>query len=190
MMVAMMFPAILPAVNQFRGAAASGGVATASLFVAGYLAVWTVLSLPAYLAWHALEMPLAAGDAWAGRVAGATLVVAGLWQLSPLKSACLRQCRTPLGFFGRFGDDTRRYVGALRVGVAHGVYCVGCNWALFGVLVVAVSMSLLWLVVVTCLIVVEKCAPHGELVARAVAPVLAGLGVALLITPSLVTSIA
>lgn len=190
MMAAMMLPAVLPVVKLYARAAAGGAVAPLPFFVGGYLALWTVLALPAYLAWRSLEMPLADGRAWAGRVAGATLLVAALWQLSPLKSVCLRHCRSPLGFFMRFGQQVRRPAGAFRMGVIHGAYCIGCCWALFAVLVASASMSLLWLVAFTALIVIEKTSKHGERVALAVAPALAALGVALLIAPSLITTIA
>src|SRR4051812_11755225 len=86
MMAAMMLPAILPVVMLYARAAGRGAVAPLPFFVGGYLALWTTLAIPAYLAWRALEMPLADGRAWAGRVAGATLLVAAVWQVSPLKS--------------------------------------------------------------------------------------------------------
>lgn len=189
MMAAMMLPAILPVVQLYARAAARGSVAPVPFFVAGYLGMWTVLALPAYAAWRALEMPLADGMPWAGRVAGGTLLAAAGWQVTPLKSVCLRHCRSPVGFFMRAGS-LRRPVRALRVGTAHAVFCVGCCWALFAVLVAAASMSLAWLVVFTALIVLEKHAPHGERIAFAVAPLLGALGVALLIHPSLITTIA
>lgn len=190
MMAAMMLPAILPVVKLYARAAAHGRVAPVPFFVSGYLALWTVLALPAYLAWRELEMPLADGASWAGRVAGVTLLAAALWQVSPLKAVCLRHCRSPMGFFMRYGERVRTSAGALRMGVVHGAFCIGCCWALFVVLVAAASMSLLWLVAFTALIVIEKNWRHGERVALAVAPALAGLGVALLVAPSFVTTIA
>ena len=190
MMAAMMLPAVLPIVKLYARAAARGAVAPVPFFVAGYLVLWSALALPAYLAWRALEMPLAEGRPWAARVAGVTLLAAALWQVTPLKSVCLRHCRSPMGFFMRFGERIRRPAGALRMGVMHGAFCVGCCWALFAVIVAAASMSLLWLVVFTCLIVVEKNARFGERAALAAAPVLAALGVALLVDPSLITTIA
>lgn len=189
MMAAMMLPAVLPVVKLYRLAAARGAVAPAPLFVAGYLVLWTTLALPAYVAWRALEMPLADGAAWAGRVAGATLLAAAAWQVSPMKSACLRHCRSPMGVFLRFGGDARRPAGAMRMGFVHGAYCIGCCWALFAVLVAAASMSVVWLVVFTGLIFAEKNLASGELVARAAAPALAALGAALLVAPSLITHI-
>ncbi len=190
MMAAMMLPAILPVVMLYARAAGRGTVAPLPFFVGGYLALWTTLAIPAYLAWRALEMPLADGQAWAGRVAGATLLVAAVWQISPLKSACLRHCRSPLGFFMRYAKRLRRPGSALRMGVVHGAFCIGCCWALFAVLVATGSMSVLWLAVFTALIVLEKNSRYGERIALAAAPVLAVLGAALLISPSLVTTIA
>ena len=190
MMAAMMLPAILPVVMLYARAAARGAVAPLPFFVGGYLALWTVLAVPAYFAWRALEMPLAEGRAWAGRVAGVTLLVAALWQISPLKSVCLRHCRSPLGFFMRCGERLRRPGGAFGMGVIHGAFCIGCCWALFAVLVASASMSLLWLVAFTALIILEKNFRYGKQVALAAAPALAALGVALLISPSLITTIA
>lgn len=190
MMAAMMLPAILPVVKLYARAAARGRVAPVPFFVSGYLALWTVLALPAYLAWRELEMPLADGTPWAGRVAGVTLLAAALWQISPLKAMCLRHCRSPMGFFMRYGERVRTPAGALRMGVVHGAICIGCCWALFVVIVAAASMSIWWLVAFTALIVIEKNWRYGERAALAAAPALGALGVALLITPSFITTIA
>jgi len=190
MTAAMMLPAILPVVKLYARAAARRTVAPLPFFVGGYLALWTVLAVPAYFAWRPLEMAVADGRPWAGRVAGITLVVAALWQVSPLKSACLQHCRSPVGFFLRYSGRLHRPAGAVRMGVVHGAFCIGCCWALFAVLIATVSMSVLWLVVFTVLIIVEKNYKHGERVALAAAPVLAALGVALLISPSLLHTVA
>ncbi len=185
MMAAMMLPAVMPVVKLYARAAARGRAAPVPFFVAGYLAVWTAVALPAYLAWRALEMPLAEGEAWAGRLAGGTLLAAALWQVTPLKSVCLRHCRSPLGFFLRFGGGIGRPAGALRMGAAHGAFCLGCCWALFAVLVALGTMNLLWMVLFTALIVLEKQAPRGESVALAGALALAVLGSLLLADPSM-----
>jgi len=190
MMAAMMLPAILPVVMLYARAAGRGTVAPLPFFVGGYLALWTTLAVPAYLAWRAMEMPLANGRALAGRVAGVTLLVAALWQVSPLKSVCLRHCRSPMGFFMRYGKCLRRPGSALRMGVVHGAFCIGCCWALFAVLVASGSMSFVWLAAFTALIVLEKNSRYGERIALAAAPALAVLGAALLISPALVTTIA
>jgi predicted metal-binding membrane protein len=185
MMAAMMLPGVLPTVRLYARAAAKGRAAPVPFFVGGYLALWTAVAVPGYLAWRELEMPLAEGRAWAGRLAGATMLAAALWQITPLKSVCLRHCRSPLGFFLRFGGRIRRPAGALRMGAAHGAFCFGCCWALFAVLVALGTMNLLWMVLFTALIVLEKHAPRGEQIAVAGALTLAALGTALLADPSM-----
>jgi predicted metal-binding membrane protein len=185
MMAAMMLPAVLPVVRLYARAAAEGRVAPLPFFLSGYLGLWIVLALPGYLAWSELQMPLAEGRAWAGRLAGATLLAAAVWQVTPLKSACLRHCRSPLGFFLRFGKGIRRPAGALRMGVAHGAVCVGCCWALFAVLVALGTMNVLWMVLFTAVIVLEKYAPRGEQIAVVVAIGLAAVGALLIADPSM-----
>lgn len=189
MMAAMMLPAVLPVVKLYSLAAEKGRAAPMPIFVAGYLVLWTVFAPPAYLAWRTLEEPLAQGQAWAGRLAGATMLAAALWQLTPLKSVCLRHCRSPLGFFLRFGGRIQRPWGALRMGLTHGAFCLGCCWALFAVLVALGTMNLLWMALLTALIVLEKNAPHGEYIALAGALGLALLGVVLLIDPTMLVHI-
>lgn len=189
MMAAMMLPAVLPVVQLYARAAAQGRAAPVSFFVAGYLAVWSMVGLPAYLGWRALQMPLAEGRTWVGLLAGASLTGAALWQLSPLKAACLRHCRSPMGFFLRFGGRLGRPMGALRMGMAHGLFCLGCCWALFVVLVVVGTMNLLWMVVLAAFVLLEKNARHGERVARAGAFACAVLGIVLLADPSLLAQL-
>ena len=185
MMAAMMFPAILPVVKLYGLGAAQGRAAPTAFFVSGYLAVWTAMAGPAYVAWRALEQPLADGRPWVARVAGATFLAAAIWQLTPLKAACLRHCRSPLGFFLRFGGAIRRPLGAVRMGAAHGAFCLGCCWAIFAVLVVLGTMNLAWMVVLTALIVLEKNAPGGETIARAGALALGVAGAWLLLDTSM-----
>ena len=153
-------------------------------FVAGYLAVWTLPALPGYLAWRELQMPVAQGEAWAGRLAGATLLVAALWQLTPLKSVCLRHCHSPLSFFLRFGGQIQRPGGALHMGIRHAGFCFGCCWALFAVLVALGTMNLLWMALLTSLIVLEKQVGLGRPVTFAGALGLAVVGTVLLTDPS------
>lgn len=184
MMAAMMLPAVLPVVRLYGMAATAGRAAPLPFFVAGYLVLWIAIGLPAYFAWQALEAPLAAGEAWAGRLAGATLLAAALWQVTPLKSICLRHCRSPLSFFMRFGQGIGRPLGALRMGLSHGGFCIGCCWALFAVLVAVGTMNLAWMVALTLLIVLERNAPGGERIATAGAAGLALLGAVLVLDPS------
>lgn len=187
MMTAMMFPAITPVVKLYARAATAGRVAPLPFFVAGYIVVWTTLSLPAYVAWRALLDPIAEARSWAGRLAGIVLVVAALWQLTPLKSACLRHCRSPISFFLRFGANVARPVGAVRMGATHGLFCVGCCWALMAVLVAVGTMNLAWMAALALLILVEKNAPAGERAASAAAALFAAAGVVLLARPETLT---
>ncbi len=187
MMAAMMLPAVLPVVRLYARAAAQGRAAPLGFFVAGYLIVWSVIALPAYFGWRALEMPLAEGRTWVGVLAGASLVGAALWQLSPLKAACLRHCRSPMGFFLRHGTRLARPTGATRMGMAHGLFCVGCCWALFAVLVVVGTMNLLWMAVIAAFVLLEKNGPRGEVAARAGALGCGALGILLLADPSMLT---
>lgn len=185
MMAAMMLPAVLPVVRLYARAAARGRAAPTGFFVLGYLAVWAVMAAPAYFAWRALEQPLAAGAPWVARVAGATFLAAAIWQLTPLKTACLRHCRSPLGFFLRFGGKLRRPLGAARMGAAHGAFCFGCCWAIFAVLVVLGTMNLAWMAGLTVLIVLERNARHGPAIGLAAGAAFAVLGVLLIVDTSI-----
>ncbi len=185
MMAAMMLPAALPVVQLYRRAAARGRAAPTAFFVLGYLAVWGTMAGPAYFAWRALDAPLAQDEAWVARVAGATFLAAAAWQLTPLKTVCLRHCRSPLGFFLRFGGKIQRPLGAGRMGAAHGAFCFGCCWAIFAVLVVLGTMNLVWMGLLTAVIVLERNAPRGELIALAAGAAFALTGAALLTEPSM-----
>jgi predicted metal-binding membrane protein len=189
MMAAMMLPGVLPVVRLYARAAARGRAAPLPFFVAAYLAVWTLLGLPAYFAWRALDEPLADGRSWTGILAGAVLLAAAAWQVTPLKSLCLRHCRSPMGFFMRFGGTVSRPSGAVRMGASHALFCVGCCWTLFVVLVAVGTMNLAWMAVLTALIFIEKTAAYGEVVARVAAVAFAVLGAALLAEPSMLTTI-
>lgn len=189
MMTAMMFPAISPVVKLYGRAAAAGRVAPLPFFVAGYLAVWTGMGVPAYFAWRALMDPIAEARPWAGRLAGVVLLAAAVWQLTPLKSVCLRHCRSPISFFLRFGANVARPTGALRMGATHGAFCVGCCWALMAVLVALGTMNLAWMAALSLLIMIEKNAPAGERVATAAAVAFAAGGLLLLIRPETLTTL-
>jgi predicted metal-binding membrane protein len=189
MMAAMMFPAISPVVRLYGFAAAKGRVAPLPFFVAAYLTVWGAMAVPSYVAWQRLEAPIADGASWAGRLAGGVLLTAAVWQLSPLKSVCLRHCRSPLSFFMQYGSGAARRFGAFRMGVAHGLFCLGCCWALMAVLVALGTMNLAWMAVLTGLIFLEKTAPSGERIAVVGAAALACTGVVLLLRPALITTL-
>jgi predicted metal-binding membrane protein len=189
MMTAMMFPAVAPVVKLYGRAAAVGRAAPVPFFVAGYIAVWTAIGLPAYLAWRALMDPIAEARPWAGRLAGVVLVGAAVWQLTPLKSVCLRHCRSPISFFLRSGANLARPAGALRTGVTHGLFCLGCCWALMAVLVALGTMNLAWMAALALLILIEKNAASGERAVRVAAAVFAACGVLLLVRPESLTAL-
>ena len=171
MMVGMMTASAAPVMLLFagmhakRGARRVPGVVLA--FGAGYLLVWTFFSAGAALAqWalHALAMlspSMTTSSAWLG---GAILIAAGVYQLTPLKSACLAHCRSPLGFLmSHWRDGT---AGALRMGIEHGTYCLGCCWALMCVLFVVGVMNLVWVAAMTIFVLLEKIGPAGAVLAR------------------------
>jgi predicted metal-binding membrane protein len=145
--------------------------------VVGYLLAWTLYGLVAYAAYRAIRAEAPSFLAWNEQgpwVAGGALAVAGLYQLTPLKSACLRHCRSPLHFLlrGRPGS-----LGALWMGIEHGSVCVGCCIGLMLALFALGVMSLVWMAVVAVAILVEKALPGGETFARVFAVVLVALGI-------------
>ena len=182
MMVAMMLPSAAPTIRlvaaglRRRREQASPAAPTA-VFVAGDLLVWTGFSAAAALAQWGLHQAALLSPAMASTspvLGGTLLVVAGLYQWLPLKSACLHHCRSPLGFLGshwREGTD-----GALLMGMTHGLYCLGCCWALMTLLFVAGVMNLLWVAAIAALVLVEKVVPAGPWVGRVAGLTLAGWG--------------
>ncbi len=188
MIAAMMFPAILPVVRLYAHAAARGTAAPLAVFLAGYVAIWSATGLPAFFLWKRLDQPLADATPTAGRIAGAVLVAAAVYQLSPLKAFCLRRCRSPLGFFMQHAKNLHRPTGALAVGARHGLYCLGCCWMLMAVLVAFGTMQLAWMVGLALVILMEKVTPIGERVAAVAGVAFLALGVVLLFHPTTVSS--
>ena len=184
MMGAMMFPAIVPVVLTYRRAAQRRQVASTPMFVAGYLIVWSAVGVPAFFAWRALQGPISMDAPWAARLAGSVFLVAAIYQLSPLKSVCLRHCQTPMSFFMKQGQNLRQPLGAARAGALHGLMCFGCCWALMAVLVALGTMQLAWMVGLAALIFLEKVLSRGEGIARGAAVVFVVLGTILLIHPA------
>ena len=188
MAVAMMLPTAAPAILAFadlgRGTGRAGrpGQSAGRLgaFVGGYLMTWWAFGALATAAQWALAfttrgMPgLAAG----GSVAGALLLIAGLYQFSSLKDLCLTRCRSPLAFFlAHWREGTR---GALYLGLRHGAHCVGCCWALMALMLGVGTMSIGWTGALTALMLAEKVLPGGRLLGRAVGLALIAWGGVLL----------
>jgi predicted metal-binding membrane protein len=164
MMAAMMLPSAAPLVLLYRAAGAGGRAANTVPLVAGYLLAWAGFGAMVYLAQQALGAAVLSSpmlvDARPYAVAG-TLAIAGVYQFTPLKQACLRQCRSPLDFLMHRWRGAGAF-DAFRLGVGHGVYCVGCCWGLMAVLVIAGAMSLLWVVLIALIVFIEKLMPFGE----------------------------
>ena len=189
MMAAMMLPAILPVVRLYARAAARGTVAPVGVFLAGYAAVWSAIGVPAYVAWRALDGQLADATPVAGRVAGVVLAAAALYQLSPLKSVCLRHCRSPLSFFMHHSNHLDRPSGAIAAGARHGLFCLGCCWMLMAVLIAFGTMQLWWMAALATVILLEKTTRIGERVAVAAGISFALLGVLLLVHPATISQL-
>jgi predicted metal-binding membrane protein len=183
MMVAMMTPSAAPMILVFaavhRRRAAQGQTAVpVAIFVLGYLSVWTAFSVVAALAQsglHAAALLSSAMKAQSPLLAGSLLIAAGIFQWTPLKRACLTTCRSPLSFVMGHWREGRG--GAFIMGVRHGLYCVGCCWALMALLFAAGVMNLVWVAVIAVAVLVEKIVPRGDLVGRLAGVVLVGIGV-------------
>lgn len=192
MMAAMMFPSIAPMVMAYariqrqrraRGRERSGP-ATVAVFVGGYLLTWTAFGLAAYgvLAFgRSLSIDAFAWDAGGPYLAGGVILAAAVYQLTALKDVCLRKCRGPLDFV--LGYWKEGYGGALKMGFAHGAWCVGCCWALMAALFALGAMSVGWMAFVAALIAVEKLVPWRAVANRGVAFALVVLGLAVALTP-------
>jgi predicted metal-binding membrane protein len=190
MMAAMMFPSIAPMVAIYRrvqrrraerGRALPGA---AALFVAGYIGCWTAFGLVAYALFAlalSLDLELLSWHEWGPYVAGAVLVGAAVYQLTPLKDACLSRCRSPLAFVMTNWRDGR--AGATVMGIKHGTWCVGCCWALMASLFALGVMSVGRMVFVAALIAGEKLLPWKAVANRGIAVLLLALGLAVAFAP-------
>ncbi len=184
MMVGMMVPSAAPVmllharVRRRRG----GRVADTGVFLSGYLVAWTLFSAGATaLQWGLAELALLSPAMAATSPAfGATvLVAAGVYQFTPWKNACLSHCRSPIDFLARRWRHGAG--GALRMGIEHGAYCVGCCWLLMAILFVVGVMDLLWVAAIAAFVLVEKVAPAGRQLTRigAAGLIIAGVGMAI-----------
>jgi predicted metal-binding membrane protein len=183
MMVGMMAGSAAPVLLLFaasRAKRAGGGARTATLmFGLGYFAVWSAFSALAALAqWglHAAAMLSPAMSASSPYLGGAILIGAGIYQLTPWKDACLMHCRSPLGFL--MSHWREGHGGAFQMGLRHGLYCLGCCWALMVVLFVVGVMNLVWVALLTGLVLIEKIGRTGMMVSRLAAVVMVVSGVA------------
>jgi predicted metal-binding membrane protein len=172
MMVAMMVPTAAPmtlmhAAVARKAAAQHNPLAPTFVFVAGYIAMWTVFSVVATIAQYALDRAalLSPMVVSTSHLFGAALLIAaGIYQFTPLKNACLRSCRAPAHFLSRYWRTGN--LGAFRMGLTLGAYCVGCCWVLMGLLFVGGVMNLLWIAAIAIFVLLEKTVPFGDVSGR------------------------
>jgi len=187
MMVAMMLPTVAPivlaylAVTRRRG----GGVHLTFVFIAGYLLVWSAIGVVPFVAYEQMaRIDAEAGrSAWLAVLAGAILIAAGAYQFTRWKRVCFEHCQSPFAFVAMhdFGSGA---IGALRAGVVHGAYCLGCCWALTSVLLAVGLMNLVWMAGIFSIFVIEKSWRHGLIVAKVAGAVLIALGAAAIAHPA------
>ena len=188
MMVAMMFPTIAPMVLAHRMVVLKRGEGNLPtvVFVAGYLSIWTSVGLVPLVAVLGFQHagPQVLGERWLEIAAGGALLLAGVYQFTPSKSFCLKQCRTAMSFIltHDFGGGP---VGAFKAGASHGLYCLGCCWALMAVLVIVGLMNLAWMAVIAVVFLTEKNLPYGPAVSRVMGTAVVALGLAVAIFPGL-----
>jgi predicted metal-binding membrane protein len=190
MMAAMMFPSVSPTVALYSRLTRRRSPVSPLLFTAGYLLTWAAAGLGAFAVARLLNQVPGDPLTWdrAGRwIAGATLVVAAVYELTPLKDVCLGKCTSPLGLLLTSWRDGRW--GALRMGARNGAWCVGCCWALMASLFALGVMSLVWMAVVAGVIAVEKTLPWRRVTTYATAALLLALGVLLLAAPDVLPAL-
>jgi len=186
MMVGMMLPSAAPMIVLYarvarRAHAQNQPVASASTFAAGYLLVWAAFSLVAAIVQGVLIDLALITDAMTSASAilsGAVLIAAGLYQWTPMKHACLAHCRSPVHFLSQHWHGGTG--GALRMGIEHGAYCVGCCWALMAVLFAVGIMNLAWVAAIAAFVLIEKVAPFENWTRRIAGTLLLASGVAVL----------
>lgn len=183
MMVGMMLPSATPMILLYahvgRHSLKQGKpFAPTGIFTAGYLIAWVGVSFVATLGQWLIEGTLLTPALASASAAfsGVVLVVAGLYQWTPLKYACLRQCQTPVVFLQAHGGFRRDPRGAVALGFRHGLYCVGCCWALMALLFVGGIMNVLWIAAIAIFVLVEKLVPAGRILPRIAGTVLLALG--------------
>jgi predicted metal-binding membrane protein len=190
--VAMMFPSAAPMVaahsmvqrRRRELGRAEGGAGQTAAFVAGYLVAWTAFGIAAYGLFElvrSLEIGALDWDRGGRWAAAGVIALAAVYQLTPLKDACLSHCRSPLAFVA--GSWRPGRAGALAMGIEHGGWCIGCCWALMATLFALGLMSVGWMVLVAALVALEKLLPWKRLAFGSVAVLLLGLALAVALVP-------
>ena len=191
MMSAMMFPSIAPMILMYarietgrREQGKSAPAGATAFFVGGYLITWAAAGLVGYAIFElgrSLSIDLFSWDRDGPYLAGGVILLAAVYQLTPLKDVCLRKCRSPMMFLLTSWRSGRE--GALRMGIEHGAWCVGCCWALMAALFALGVMSIGWMAFIAALIAIEKLLPWKALANRGVAVLLVALGLAVAFAP-------
>jgi predicted metal-binding membrane protein len=190
MMIGMMTPSAAPMILIYARAGRQAAIAdrpfaATGWFAAGYFLAWTGFSLIATAAEWTLDRAALLDPMMASTskmLGGIVLIAAGLYQWSRLKDVCLAKCQSPFLFIQRQGGFRRDIAGALLLGLRHGAYCVGCCWVLMGLLFVGGVMNVLWIAALAVLVLLEKLAPLGRLIARLAGMVLVTGGAWLLLS--------
>lgn len=184
MMAAMMLPSVAPTIALYAKVTKENSTLSPWLFTGGYLLTWAAAGLVAYAVGVLLSSAFGEALSWerGGRlVAAATLVVAAVYEITPLKNVCLAKCRSPLGTL--LGSWREGRTGAVRMGMRNGAWCVGCCWALMASLFALGVMSMTWMAFVAALIAVEKTIPWRRGLTFATAAILLTLGLLLVAAP-------
>jgi predicted metal-binding membrane protein len=182
MMIAMMVPSATPMLLTFATVARSRRAQERAfvpvwVFLGGYLVLWTAFSVAATLAQWALHSLLLISPMMVGTspvLGSVLLVLAGIYQWTPFKQACLRHCRTPLQFLLTYWQDGT--AGAFLIGLRHGAYCLGCCWLLMAILFAVGVMNLAWIAALSVFVLLEKIVPTGSWVAKVAGLILIGFG--------------
>ena len=190
MLTAMMLPSEMLYLRAYSAFLENGSVASygrfvsLACFVAGYGVAWVVYGALAYVLDAVVRASASDFVSWfrAGPLlVGSVLFLAGVYQVSPWKNACLIHCRSPLSYFARNWHPGR--LGSLRMGLTHGLVCVGCCWALMAVMFAVGAMSLVWMAVLTLFMFAEKILPFGRYLTLPIAVFLWSLGIWIALAP-------
>ena len=188
MMIGMMTPSVAPMILIYaevaRRNAGTRPLASALWFAGGYLLAWLAFSVLATLAqWSLAQLALLTPMMMSANhvLGGLLLVVAGVYQWLPIKQACLAQCRAPLTFIMSHGGFPRHASGSISLGMRHGLYCIGCCWALMALLFVGGVMNLLWIAALMVFVLLEKLLPGWRYFARIGGLAAVGLGIGYLL---------
>jgi predicted metal-binding membrane protein len=191
MMVGMMTPSAAPMILMYarvgrQGKIAGKPFAATGWFAAGYFLAWIGFSLAATLVQWVLERKAlldARMESTNMLVGAVVLIAAGLYQWTPIKDACLANCRTPLGFLMSHGGFRSNIRGCMHLGLLHGIYCVGCCWVLMALLLVVGVMNVLWIALLALLVLFERLTPWGRWIGRIAGAVCIGVGVWMVASP-------